>query len=115
MSELATKLKEVAPMLQISARVDSYGDGPPEDTKYMKERHARIKKAIKVAEDQIKNWDAEAVASQALKSLKADLAKQKAELMVCEAEMDAAKSLKSKAKSKSHDDDYPDMEDEDEE
>lgn len=85
--ELAKKLADTAPSLHISARVDSYGNGPMEDKSYQKERYDRLKKAIKVAEDQVKNWNPEAVAAQALKSLKADIARQKAELLVCEAEM----------------------------
>lgn len=86
LAEKLSKMKMPAPTLHVSATVDSYG-APVEDKSYLKERHARLKKAIKVAEDQIKNWDPEAVAAQALKSLKADLARSRAELLVCEAEM----------------------------
>lgn len=84
---LAKRISEIAPTISFSARVDSFGS-PGGDKDYMKERHARYKKEIKVIEDQLKNWDAEAVAAQLHKSLKADLAHKKAELLACESEMD---------------------------
>lgn len=80
---------KVKPQLSITARIDSYGGGLEGDHSWLQERHARLKKEIAAAEDAITNWDPEEVARQALAGLKADLAQRRAELMSCEAEMDA--------------------------
>ena len=83
------KQAEGKPKLRVSAMMTS--GFPGEDNKsWMKERHARLKKEIAATEQEITNWDAEAVAAQALRAIKADLARLKGDLLSCEAEMDEA-------------------------
>ncbi len=111
---LAKRIAEIHPRFEVTARIDSYG-GPMNDRSYLHERHARIKKEVAAGEDEIKNWDAEAVAAQALKSLKAEVAKLRADLMSCEAEMDAAGMSygKAEAADEEGDDDEADAVDDD--
>ena len=85
---LAKRLAEIQPTVSFTARVESYGGPGGGDKDYLKERYGRLKKEIAAIEKHIKSWDAEAVAAQALKSLKADLAHKKASMLECEADMD---------------------------
>lgn len=71
------------PRLNVHAHIST---GPEyDDSKYRKEEVKRLRKEIKMGQDQITNWDHEAVSNQAMKSFKANLARQKARLMECEA------------------------------
>lgn len=106
-SDLAKKMAEMAPMLNISARVDSQMDMG--DHSYYKDKVKRLKAEIKAAKSQISSWDAEAVAAQALKSLKADLASKQAQLIECESHLDMSKG------SDSQGDGYKDVDDEEDE
>ena len=102
-AELAAKMKKMTPMLHIDARVGD-GMGPNEDMSYKRKEAKRLKAEIKEAESLIKDWDAEKVAAQALKSLKTDVVVKKARLAECEAYLEDA------PKGKDKDDDYEDDE-----
>src|SRR3990172_2337084 len=87
---LAKRIAEIEPQLHIYARVDSYGGGPPSDYDHLKERHARVKKEIAALENEITNFDEKAAIMQIRRSLTADLAHKRADLMECEADLEAA-------------------------
>jgi hypothetical protein len=75
--------KEYKPRLNVQAHIST---GPEyDDSKYRKEEVKRLRKEIKQGEDHITNWNPEEISKQAMKSFKADLARQKARLMECEA------------------------------
>ncbi len=103
MSDLENALKGVAPMLEIKANVSS----TREDSSWRKDEVKRLRAEIKAASSEISDWDAEAVAAQALKSLKADVAAKKARLIECESYLDDAELDKMDSEpKKSEDDDY---------
>jgi hypothetical protein len=66
--------KEGKPKLRVRASVDSYGEPQPASDKYLKEDIKRCEKKIANMKKAIKNWDAKAVAEEALRTLKEDLA-----------------------------------------
>ena len=79
--------KIAKPSLVISASMDAPYPGDPKPDEYQKKEMKRIKAEVAAMTEQIKNWDADAVANQALKSLKTELAIKKARLSECEARM----------------------------
>ena len=88
---LAQRIAEIKPTIAIDTTVDSYGSiDDDSDSDYKKLRHARCKKAVKVLEEEINGFNVEDVAARVLKSLKAELAIKRAEVLKEEAEMDAA-------------------------
>ncbi len=87
---LAKRIAEISPTIRFDAHVDSYGGMGVGggDHSYMKERHARYKKEVEAIEEQLSDWNPEEVAALMEKSLRAELAIKRAELLKCEAEMD---------------------------
>jgi len=86
---LAKRIAEIEPELHITAHMDSFG-GPPGDHDYLKERHARVKKEIAALEHELANFDEAKAIAQIKKSLTADLAHKRANLLECEADLEAA-------------------------
>ena len=78
------------PFLHVSAHIDD-GMDMGMDKAWRKKELERLRKEVKATEKQIKEWNAESVATQALRSLKTDLAVKKARLMETEAMLDGEK------------------------
>lgn len=78
---------EPKPKLRIRATMDRYGD-IGSDLSYHKTAMKRCQDEIKCLEHEIKHFDSEKVAAQALKSLKSELAMKKADMMRHESMMD---------------------------
>jgi len=68
------------PSLIVNARVESGYPGMESPQVYEKKELKRIRKEVKAIKQQLKTWDADAVASKAEKSLRTELAIAKARL-----------------------------------
>lgn len=71
------------PVLEIKASVDSMQYD--RDYDYRMKEVSKLRKDLKIMNDEVANWDSEAVSAKALKSLKTEIAIKKARLMEYEA------------------------------